>query len=172
MVIMVKKFAEEHGLWQQIVAAVETILQTIDTEPLIAQIAKIPVRPSRATRSLGMYVSKLGEPVCIRLQFAQEETLLRQTFLHEVAHTCDHLSHQAGGKYRRAHGPGWRQWAHALGISPERCGKSEAVADLHRQRLKLVAICQKCGAEFRRVRRLNRRGRYIHSTCGGRLRPV
>jgi predicted SprT family Zn-dependent metalloprotease len=164
----IKSLAEQLDLWPQIAAA----LDRSGHKNLLPIIAALPVRKSSATRSLGAYVSKAGQPLCIRLQFAQEEEQLRDTLLHEIAHACDHLSHQPGKAYRRAHGPGWRAWALALGTSDQRRGHSAAVAQLHKERLKLVAICQNCGAEFKRVRRLNRRRKYLHPACGGRIIPV
>ncbi|MDA3904103.1 MAG: hypothetical protein PF441_11730, partial [Desulfuromusa sp.] len=107
------------------------------------------------------------------LQFAQEPGNLQHTFLHEVAHACDHLSRKHGHQpYRRAHGSSWKVWAKALGISTQCCGESEAVRALHQQRLKLVAVCQKCGIEFHRVRRLNRNRTYTHNQCGGKIQRL
>ena len=169
----VKQHAEEWGLWQHIEFAVEGMIAKRSVAGFLEKIASIPVQKSRATRRLGVYVSRGGEAVCIRLQFAQEPDNLKQTFLHEVAHACDHLSHKGWHKsYRRAHGPSWKSWAKALATSPHSCGESEAVRDLHQRRLKLGAVCQKCGAEFHRVRRLNRNGTYTHQQCGGRINRV
>jgi predicted SprT family Zn-dependent metalloprotease len=170
----VKQYADELDLWQRIELAVEGMISPPRIpSALLEKIASIPVQKSRATRRLGAYVSRGGDPVCIRLQFAQEPDNLKQTFLHEVAHACDHLSRKGWHRsYRRAHGLSWKSWAKALGISPQSCGESEAVRDLHQQRLKLVAVCQKCGAEFHRVRRLNRNGTYTHQQCGGRLKTI
>lgn len=167
----VETLATQLGLWTQIRNAVE-IRSGRAAESMLARLATLPVKRSHATRTLGSYVTRNGHPFCIRLQFAQEPGSLRQTFLHEIAHACDHLT--AGPKARRrySHGPNWRVWAEELGISAERCGASEAVQELHRQRQKLVAVCEQCGAEFHRVRRLNRRRQYIHRDCGGRLRKL
>ena len=169
----VKQIADELNLWPQIEIAVNAILTQGSASALLKKIAQIPIRKSRATLRLGAYVSVGGEPICIRLQFAQEPDNLKQTFLHEVAHACDHLTRQAGWQsYRRAHGPSWKNWAKELGISPQCCGESFAVRQLHQKRLKLVAICQKCGAEFHRVRRLNRNRTYTHNRCGGKIQPT
>ncbi|NOY13666.1 MAG: hypothetical protein GXP51_08300 [Deltaproteobacteria bacterium] len=166
------ELAHELNLWRQITAAVNTALPAAESDKLLLRLAELPIRSSRATRSLGAYVSKAGEPVCIRLQFAQEPGHLQETFLHELAHLCDHLCNRPGKRYHRAHGPDWRSWAERLGAAPQRCGQSDALEKLYRQRLKLVAVCQNCGTEFRRTRRLNRRRKYYHRDCGGRLRPV
>ena len=169
----VKQIADEFQLWSRIEAAVTGMLSEQSVLIFLEKIATIPIKKSCSTRRLGVYVSKGGEPLCIRLQFAQEVDSLKQTFLHEVAHACDHLSrkgdHQA---YSKAHGSSWKVWARTLGISTQSCGESEAVRALHQKRLKLVAACQKCGLEFHRVRRLNRNRTYIHNQCGGKIRPV
>jgi len=169
----VKQHADELDLWQHIEFAVEGMISRRSVVGFLEQIASIPVQKSRATRRLGVYVSRGREPVCIRLQFAQEPDNLKQTFLHEVAHACDHLSRKKRPQsYRQAHGPSWKDWAKVLGISPQSYGESEAVRALHQKRLKLVAVCQRCGAEFHRVRRLNRNGSYTHQQCGGRIKTV
>lgn len=169
----VKQHADELGLWPHIELAVKGMISQYSRSVLLEKVANIPIHKSRATRRLGAYVSRGREPVCIRLQFAQEADNLKQTFLHEVAHACDHLSRKGWHKsYRRAHGPSWKGWARALGISTQCCGESEAVRNLHQQRLKLVAVCQRCGAEFHRVRRLNRNRTYTHQQCGGRIKTV
>ncbi len=169
----VKRLADDFHLWQQIKLAVESQLKNAAAVDLLDKIAQIPVRRSRATRSLGAYVSKAGVPICIRLQFAQEYDRLKETFLHEVAHACDHLSrNQVFSPYRQAHGPSWRSWTTALRIPPQCSGESDAVRMLYRKRLKLVAVCLGCGAEFHRVRCLNRNRSYVHSTCGGKLQTV
>ncbi len=165
----VRGLADELGIWLRIAAGVESCCAAPQGEQLLDNLAAIPVVSSRASRRLGCYVFCGDEPVCIRLQFAQEPENLRQTFLHEIAHACDHLS-QHGGSRRVAHGNSWRQWALALGIDTATTGRSVAIVALHQQRRKLVAICLACGAEIYRVRRLNRNNRYIHSSCGGVLK--
>jgi len=104
--------------------------------------------------------------------FFSEPAVLKETFLHELAHACDHLTNQNGLAYRKAHGSGWKQWATALGIEGAVRGKSEMLSQLYKERLKPVAICRRCGIEFLRIRRLNRNRTYTHETCGGRLEPV
>jgi len=167
----VATLAKELGVWN--IIRTNIIKVSADgADPLLELLARLPIRRSRAVRSLGSYVSRDGMPVCIRLQFAQESETLKQTLLHEIAHACDHLSAQPGQRYRQAHGPNWQLWARALGTSTERCGSSEVLRNLHQQRLKTVAVCQRCGAELQRVRRLNRRRSYLHVNCGGQLRPL
>lgn len=170
--MIVKQLADQLNLWQHIERGVAGMLTGRSASTFLAEIANIPIQKSRATRRLGVYVSMRGKPVCIRLQFAQEPDNLRQTFLHEVAHACDHLSRNGLRKsYRQAHGESWKMWAQALGVSTATSGESEAVRQLHQQRLKLVGICQKCGVEFHRVRRLNRNRSYTHNQCGGEIQP-
>lgn len=165
----VKTLAIELSLWERIITTLENRLPESESGRLLTQVGAIKIRRSRAVRSLGAYVSGPQGPLYIRLQFAQEPQSLRDTLLHEVAHACDHLCSQPGRKYRRGHGPNWRDWAEALGIRPEVSGQSDRLAQLHAEQLKVVAVCRKCGAELRRLRRLNRKGRYLHSDCGGRL---
>lgn len=168
----VRGLADELSLWQQVVAGVMSQCAAAVGEQLLDHLAVIPVLPSRASRRLGCYAFRGAEPVCIRLQFAQEPDNLRQTFLHEIAHACDHLNQQGERRRRVGHGSSWRQWAFALGIDRATTGRSAAVATLHQQRQKLVAICLVCGAQIYRVRRLNRNNRYLHPPCGGVLKQL
>ncbi|MDH3998218.1 MAG: SprT-like domain-containing protein [Desulfuromonadales bacterium] len=165
----VKDLAIELGLWDDINQHVRAF-DAANAPKLLQQLAELPVKRSHATRRLGSYVSRDGQPHSIRLQFAQEPENLKQTLLHEIAHLCDHLTSPKAT--RRGHGPRWKAWATALGINVKSCGESEALAQLQQQRLKLVAVCQKCGAEFKRIRRLSRGRRYYHTECGGVLRRV
>ena len=166
----VEQIATEFNLWQTIENSVAELLPRRAVAGFLAEIALIPIQKSRATRRLGVYVSMGKKPVCIRLQFAQEPDNLRQTFLHEVAHACDHLSRKGRRKeYRQAHGESWKMWARALGVSISTSGKSDAVRQLHQQRLKLIGVCEKCGVEFHRVRRLSRTRNYTHEQCGGKI---
>lgn len=166
----VRGLADELGLWQQIVVVVKSCCPAPWGEQLLDNLAAIPVLSSRASRRLGCYVFCGDEPVCIRLQFAQEADNLRQTFLHEIAHACDHLNQYGSGHRRVGHGVSWRRWALALGIDSAATGRSATVATLHQQRQKLVAVCLLCGTQIYRVRRLNRNNRYIHPSCGGVLK--
>ncbi|EAT16425.1 SprT-like domain-containing protein [Desulfuromonas acetoxidans] len=163
-------FASRHDLWHHVEQAVVGLVS--DTEAFLSRIQSVPIKASSATRSLGCYYSRGGEPHCIRLQFAQESDALHQTFLHEVAHLCDHLMAFQGKAYRGGHGKSWQEWARALQVSAQRCGHSPAVAKLHQQRLKVVAVCERCQEPIYRLRRLPARRQYRHARCGGRLRPV
>jgi len=165
----VRFVAEELGAWDRFLAGVRVRLEKGAAEALIHRVASLPVKPSRATGSLGAYVFRGREPICVRLQFRQETELLKETILHELAHACDHLTRHPGEPYRRAHGKPWRTWAQALGIDPSRTAHSQVLHELRESRLKVVAVCQKCGFEFRRLRYLNKKQRkrqWVHPACG------
>ena len=139
-------FASRHELWHHVEQAVVALVA--DAEAFLNRISAVPIKASSATRSLGCYYSRGAEPRCIRLQFAQESDALQQTFLHEVAHLCDHLLTFQGNVYRGGHGKTWQAWARALHVSAQRCGHSPAVAKLHQKRLKVVAVCERCQERF------------------------
>jgi predicted SprT family Zn-dependent metalloprotease len=168
----VVSLAEELGLWTMVEAQIRKRLNAEQSSVLIGQLTHLPVKRSHAVQRLGSYVAKGSEPQAIRLQFAQEPEQLRLTFLHEIAHACDHLTHQSGRRYRRAHGTGWKNWMTAFDVPAERIGQSEAMVALREQRLRVVAVCRTCGAEIKRLRRFDRRKRYVHTQCGGRLVPL
>lgn len=165
----IREIAEHYSLWQDLR---QVICNKARNNGLLKQIADLPVRPSHSATRLGSYLSRGGRPVCVRLQFAQERSLLIETLMHEVAHACDHLDNQPGKSYRKPHASGWQDWMAAFGLAANSRGQSEQLADIYRQRLKVVAVCSVCGAEIRRLRRLNRRRRYLHANCGGALHPL
>ena len=168
----VVSLAEELELWNVIRTVIHDRLLPHDADSLIVQLSQLPIKRSHAVQRLGSYVARGGEPQAIRLQFVQEPEQLRTTFLHELAHACDHLTNQSGRPYRQAHGVGWRQWMIDFGLPAESRGNSEALTALREQRLKVVAVCRRCGVEIKRLRRFDRRRRYLHSECGGKLMPV
>ena len=165
----VTEFLAENKLIHRVESALSS---TGHGSGLLADVGGLPIRKSRAVRRMGAYVTRDESPVEIRLQFALPENELVETFLHELAHCFDHLTNQPGKRYRRAHGPGWKLWARALGIDPVRCGESRTLNHLYKRRLRIVAVCRKCGFELRRVRRLPRNRKYLHPECGGKFRPL
>lgn len=170
--MLVRELGEKLCLWAQIEAAARLRCDSGRVSWLLEQVGRIPVQHSRATSRLGSYVFRGREPVCIRLQFAQEADSLRQTFLHEIAHACDHLMDKGNQQQRVRHDRSWQLWAQALGISPAVRGQSAVLSSLHKRRKKLVAVCQVCGVRIYRVRQLNRKGIYIHPACGGTLQAI
>lgn len=169
----VRPLAEELGVWETFVHGVAARLGQARAPALVERLGTLPVRTSHAVGLLGSYVHRGGEPLAIRLQLCQEPELLRTTLLHELAHACDHLAAPEPRRHRCTHGPGWRQWALAFGIAPQRRGHSPALGALRQARLKPVAVCERCGCVFRRLRRLPRRRTWVHPECGnGRVVPL
>ena len=165
--MQVNAFIEQYSLRSR----VETALIELDADlSLLDEIGLLPVRKSRAVRRFGAYVTKGREPVEIRLQFALELPELVETFLHELAHCLDHMTLQKGQPYRKAHGKGWQRWASALGVAPNRCCKSDVLTRLQEEKMKVVAICRKCGYELKRLRRLPQKRKFVHTDCGGHFK--
>lgn len=169
----VRALAEELQVWQGFVGAVQRRLPGVVADVLITRIGNLPVRDSRAVGLLGSYQHRGSEPLAIRLQSRQERTQLGITLLHELAHACDHLTAVAPYRHRCTHGRGWRSWAQAFAIAPVAASRSPALAALRQARLKPVAVCERCGTVFHRVRRLPARRRWLHPQCGnGRVLPL
>lgn len=165
----VQELAGRLEVWPRVRAAVHRFTTGREAEKMLAALSGLPVRRSHATRILGSYVYRGDEPLCIRLQFAQEPELLKETFLHELAHACDHLTQDAAVPYQQKHGPRWKRWAIALGTDGEARGTSKNLSRLYRSRLKPVGVCRRCGTVIQRVRKLNQRQTYRHRDCGGRI---
>lgn len=169
----VRPMALELGVWEAFVEGVVRRLGATDAAGLIERLGSLPVKPSRATGLLGSYAHRGGEPLSIRLQLRQEPELLRTTLLHELAHACEHLTSRSPDRHRCGHGESWRAWAIVFGIAPQRRGQSETLNTLRRERLKPVAVCERCGCVFRRLRRLPARRSWVHPECGnGRVVPI
>jgi len=169
----VRVVAEELEVWTVFVQGVAGRLGSPRAEALLHQLGGLPVKRSRATGLLGSYAHRGAQPLYIRLQPLQERALMRTTLLHELAHACEHLLAPDPGRHRCSHGPAWRAWALAFAIPPSRSGRSRALEELRRQRLKPVAVCDRCGQVFHRQRHLSRRRSWVHPECGnGRIVPV
>jgi len=95
------------------------------------------------------------------------DAVLRDTFAHEVAHLI--AGHSAG------HNAMWARTARTLGCTGNQyASKAEAAAVGIERRTKVVGVCEGCGVEIRRTRRLapGRTYRHSGSGCGARiLRP-
>jgi hypothetical protein len=129
------------------------------------------VRPSRAVTRFGS-ISPATKTLWLTSLDCSPRAR-RDTILHEVAHV---LTGALIAK-RENHGPGWRRVALALGAQPRRSGRDPrfhaASRALRATRLKVVARCDRCGFEIKRMRRSRRNWRrFLHLKCGGRFGPV
>lgn len=171
--VTVRELAEELGVWERLVAGVTVRLGAKAAAVLITRLGGITVEPSRAVGLLGCYVHRGAEPLGIRLQPRQEPELLAATLLHELAHACEHLTAPRPARHRCGHGQRWREWALAFGIEPASRCRSAALSELRQQRLKPVAVCERCGCVFQRLRRLPADRSWVHPQCGnGRIVPL
>jgi predicted SprT family Zn-dependent metalloprotease len=129
------------------------------------------VRPSNAVTRFGSVTPKTRTMRLTALDCSPAAR--KDTILHEVAHV---LTGELLAR-RENHGPKWQKMALALGAKPERIGSdarfraaSEALRD---RRLKVVARCDLCLHEVKRMRRSRRNWRrFIHRGCGGRFSEV
>jgi len=169
----VEYLAKELEVWECFVRGVDSRIVGEEGRILVSRLGTLPVRPSHAVGLLGSYLHRGPEPLAIRLQPYQETTQLGITLLHELAHACDHLTAVDPGRHRCTHGPNWRLWARTFAIDPVVVGHSPALSELRRSRLKPVAVCERCGTVFHRLRRLAARRRWTHPQCGnGRIVPL
>ena len=90
---------------------------------------------------------------------------VHNTFTHELAHAV--AGHDAG------HGPVWRTAHRQLGGTAARTHNYSAMARTRVEK-KVVGICERCGTEVKRRKRLPRGTRFQHNGlgCGGEIRPV
>jgi predicted SprT family Zn-dependent metalloprotease len=137
----------------------------------ISELEQWTIRPSRAVTRFGSIAP--GTKTLRLTALDCSPRARRDTILHEVAHI---LTGALIAK-RENHGPKWRAIARALGASPAGSGRdprfraaSEALRD---SRQKVVARCDRCGLEIKRLRRTRRNWRrFLHLECGGRFKAV
>jgi predicted SprT family Zn-dependent metalloprotease len=109
---------------------------------------------NRRKRTLGLcWYRRQRIELSLHFTLANDEPLVRDTILHEIAHAL------AGEK--AGHGPRWKALCTQIGCKPERCDRSAAMPP-GRWR----AACPGCGHEFSRHRRPRRDRTYACRTCG------
>ena len=90
----------------------------------------------------------LSKPLCL----LNDETQVRDTILHEIAHALT-LGH--------GHDNTWKRKCVEIGAKPIRCYSSDEVT---RPKMKYVAICGGCQREFQKGR-ITRKARYSKQSC-------
>ena len=90
----------------------------------------------------------LSKPLCL----LNDETQVRDTILHEIAHALT-LGH--------GHDNTWKRKCVEIGAKPIRCYSSDEVT---RPKMKYVAICGGCQREFQKGR-ITRKARYSKQIC-------
>lgn len=94
-----------------------------------------------------------------------DEARLRDTLIHEYAHLLAVARH---GKKAAGHGRCWKQAMLDLGAEPAVRHRYEVERNKPRQQVGYV--CAKCGGTIVRNRRLPRKRKYLHTSCGGPIR--
>jgi predicted SprT family Zn-dependent metalloprotease len=134
-------------------------------------LAEWSVRPSRSVTRFGSITPRTKTLRLTSLDCSPQAR--RDTILHEVAHVLT----SALVATRDNHGPNWGKIAAAIGAQPERAGTDPRFAAaseaLRQSRQQVVARCDGCGFEIKRLRRSSRDWeRFLHATCGGRFRKI
>ena len=170
-------FLEVEGLWPSVETGLRSVASEFgrrDSEFVAAAeivFSRWKVRPSRSVTRFGSVTPRTRTMRITALDCSRDAR--RDTILHEVAHVLAGELLAA----RENHGPKWQTIARALGARPERTGRDarfRVSSDaLREQRLKVVARCDRCQFEIRRMRRSQRDWRrFLHRDCGGRLHPI
>lgn len=92
---------------------------------------------------------------------------LKSTLVHEYAHL---LAVERHGRPAANHGEAWKRAMVDLGAKPERTHCYEVERNETRQRV--IYQCARCGKQILRARRLPKRRKYVHASCGGGLRLI
>lgn len=106
-----------------------------------------------------------GQAIGLSRLVLTDEASLRETLVHEYAHLLAVHRHGAQGG---GHGEPWRQAMRDLGAPPIVHHRFEVARNQPRQAV--TYECLKCGRLIERSRRLPRRRKYLHSSCGGEIR--
>jgi predicted SprT family Zn-dependent metalloprotease len=107
---------------------------------------------------------KKGEIALSSVVLVSQEQV-QATLVHEYAHL---LAVKRHGMRAGAHGAAWRQAMIDLGAEPKVRHNYEVLRNKPRQQV--TYLCVKCGKEFDRTRRLPKRRKYVHASCGGALK--
>jgi len=170
-------FLEIEGLWSSVEDGLRSVAPELgrSSADFVAAaevvLAAWKVRPSTSVTRFGSVTPRTRTLRLTALDCSPDAR--RDTILHEVAHVLTGELLAA----RENHGPRWQKMARALGARPQRSGRDarfRAASDaLREQRLKVVARCDRCQFEVKRMRRSRRDWRrFQHRNCGGRLYPV
>ena len=167
----VRGMAKRAGVdWNDIVERLRTCL----SEDQILRAAQLPAGINgRMTRSLGCVRVNRATGIPQRLELSRlllergEDQEVREVFTHEVAHVAADLWASDAGAREATHGPIWCSFARVLGVSTAATKKTSYLAEHRASKLKTVAVCDRCGFELKRSRRLNSRRIYSHRQCGG-----
>lgn len=139
-----------------------TILDDLMLRFPLRQRPEIVWKSLRVTAGLAYYrTNQIG----LSSNLLVDSERLQTTLIHEYAHL---LAVERFGPRAANHGPAWKQAMLDLGNPPIRTHRYEVERNSARQ--EVVYLCQRCGAKIVRARRLPKRRKYLHATCGGGLR--
>lgn len=124
------------------------------------------IRWKRLRVSAGLAYYRRGEIGLSSLILDTPEKV-RDTLLHEYAHLLAYYRH---GQKAANHGVYWKQAMEDLGQEPK--VRHTYACERNAARQRVIYRCQTCGAMIERTRRLPRRRKYVHSSCGGDIRLV
>lgn len=145
-------------------------LRTVAEDILTDLFGRFPMsyRPRIAWKAMrvsaGMAYYRTGV-IGLSSRILDTEEKLRSTLIHEYAHL---LAVDRHGKKAANHGLYWQHTMHELGAEPIVRHKYDVERNQPKQ--KVTYRCTKCGKLIERARRLPKRRRYIHATCGGGLK--
>lgn len=93
-----------------------------------------------------------------------EERMI-DTLVHEYAHL---LAFHRHGRAATNHGPYWRKAMQDLGAKPTVRHRYEVQRNVISR--DLLYVCERCGTQILKARRLDPKRRYHHVRCGGRIK--
>ncbi|MHB8635671.1 MAG: SprT family zinc-dependent metalloprotease [Fimbriimonadaceae bacterium] len=139
----------------------QTFAELLTNHPL-KRPARLEWRPYRVAAGMAYYkISVIGLSSFV----LTNEDAVVDTLIHEYAHL---LAYERAGKRGANHGPDWQAAMTELGRPPKVRHNYSVTRNAKRQEVGYQ--CLRCGETFIRSRRLPRRGKYVHATCGGDLR--
>jgi SprT protein len=141
--------------------AEETFADLLLMHPL-KRPTRVEWRPYRV--SAGMAYYKLGIIGLSRYVLTTEAAVV-DTLIHEYAHL---LAYERAGRRGANHGPDWQAAMTELGRPPK--VRHNYAVNRNTKRQEVGYQCLRCGETFIRSRRLPRRKKYVHVSCGGDLR--
>lgn len=121
-------------------------------------------KPYRVTAGVAYY--RHGA-IGLSTRVLTDEAAVRDTLLHEYAHL---LAFYRAGQRGAGHGAPWKQAMRDLGQEPK--VRHNYAVERNTPRQQVTYQCVRCGQPIVRNRRLPKKRRYLHATCGGDLRLI
>lgn len=140
----------------------DRVLAELQVKHPLKRAARLEWRPYRVTAGMAYYKLNL---IGLSRHVLNTKESVEDTIIHEYAHL---MAFERAGRRGAGHGAPWQQAMQELGRTPKVRHTYQVTRNTKRQ--EVGYLCLRCGQTILRSRRLPRRRKYVHASCGGDLR--